>query len=244
MLGKHLCNIFTSVLSDDIIWKFSYGGNNYQKMKYTVLNTLMLIRVWQEGLGIQMKGRKNVFAGNRIDQNNIAKSNILSEWSWMFQKYISVFDAEKISIGQYCVFKDVSFRKKYLEQSFENCSFERVSFEHSFLQRTGFTGCIFSDETSFENATLYGVDFSDASLQEVNFNGATLRECIILDVRIENVDFSACKIENCTFSGSFKNVSFAGAVLRDNKWINADFVEIDFSDAIISNEDSRQLESM
>lgn len=119
-IGKRLSSIFSNVLSEDIIWKYSYGGNNYQKMKYTVSNTLMLIRLWQDALGISMKDRKNTFAENRIDMENIVKSNILSDWDWIFQRSISIpsYNNRKVSIGQNCIFANISFEKKYLEREY------------------------------------------------------------------------------------------------------------------------------
>ena len=65
---------------------------------------------------ININGRKNTFGENHIDMRNITNSNILSDWSWMFKKSISVplYD-RKISIGQNCTFSNVSFDKRYLE---------------------------------------------------------------------------------------------------------------------------------
>ena len=109
MMEKRIYSIFANTLCKDTIWKYPYGENSYQKIKYTVSNTLMLLRVLQEGLGININGRKNTFGENHIDMRNITNSNILSDWSWMFKKSISVplYD-RKISIGQNCTFSNVS----------------------------------------------------------------------------------------------------------------------------------------
>ena len=63
---------------------------------------------------------------------NIVKSNILSDWDWIFQRSISIpsYNNRKVSIGQNCIFANISFEKKYLEREYlENSSFEKISFE-------------------------------------------------------------------------------------------------------------------
>ena len=119
MMEKFIYSIFSNVLCEDTIWKYSYGGNSYQKMKYTVSNTLLLLRVWQEGLDISIKMRKNTFGENHIDMRNIVNSSILSDWSWMFEKSISIPSYDrKISIGQHCVLKIVALRGHCLNKVF------------------------------------------------------------------------------------------------------------------------------
>ena len=202
-IGKRLSSIFSNVLSEDIIWKYSYGGNNYQKMKYTVSNTLMLIRLWQDALGISMKDRKNTFAENRIDMENIVKSNILSDWDWIFQRSISIpsYNNRKVSIGQNCIFANISFEKKYLEREYlENSSFEKISFERSFFKDTVLKACRFTDGISFAGATLVGVDFSAAVLKNVDFTDATLSSCFFYGSTIINGNFNGCIIESCVFN--------------------------------------------
>ena len=100
-----MASIFSGILCEGIIWKYSYRAyfyreNNYQKIKNTIFNALLLIRIWQDGLGIEMQGRKNAFAENTIDLKNIAKSNILSDWGMMFRRTISIPPYDRIiSIG-------------------------------------------------------------------------------------------------------------------------------------------------
>lgn len=201
-IGKRLSCIFASILCEDTIWKYSYGGNNYQKMKYTVSNAFMLIRIWQNAFGIDMNSRPNVFAENRIDMQNIAKSNILADWNWMFQRFINVPPHnKKILIGQNCTFRNVSFGKKCLEgERFEYSNFEKISFEQDILKDTVLKTCRFVNGTSFAEATLFNVDFSGSILENVNFFGATLHDCSFYGATIINGNFNACTIENCIFT--------------------------------------------
>lgn len=213
-LGKRLASIFSRTLCEDIIWKYSYGENNYQKIKYTVSNTLMLLRVWQNGLGINRRGWKNTFAENTIDLKNIAKSNILSDWEWIFRRtiYVPPYD-RSISIGQHSIFKNISFEKRYMEEeNFEASIFEKVSFEHSYLKDTDLKACRFEDEISFAGAILIGVEFSDAVLINVNFTGATLQKCFFRGTKIISGNFNGCIIGNCLFSETvMENVDWSCA---------------------------------
>lgn len=213
-IGKRLSCIFASILCEDTIWKYSYGGNNYQKMKYTVSNAFMLIRIWQNAFGIDMNSRPNVFAENRIDMQNIAKSNILADWNWMFQRFINVPPHnKKILIGQNCTFRNVSFGKKCLEgERFEYSSFEKISFEQDILKDTVLKTCRFVNGTSFAEATLFNVDFSGSILENVNFFGATLHDCSFYGATIINGNFNACTIENCLFTeATMKEVDWSCA---------------------------------
>lgn len=228
-IGKRLSSIFSNVLSEDIIWKYSYGGNNYQKMKYTVSNTLMLIRLWQDALGISMKDRKNTFAENRIDMENIVKSNILSDWDWIFQRSISIpsYNNRKVSIGQNCIFANISFEKKYLEREYlENSSFEKISFERSFFKDTVLKACRFTDGISFAGATLVGVDFSAAVLKNVDFTDATLSSCFFYGSTIINGNFNGCIIESCVFNET---------IMKDVDWSCAKAGGFDFDTVICEN---------
>lgn len=206
-IEKHLASIFSGILCEGIIWKYSYRAyfyreNNYQKIKNTIFNALLLIRIWQDGLGIEMQGRKNAFAENTIDLKNIAKSNILSDWGMMFRRTISIPPYDRIiSIGQHCIFKNISFDKKYMEEeNFEASNFEKTSFEHSILKNTVLRACRFVDEISFAGSILVGVDFSAAVLINVNFGGAILRECFFYGTTIIKGNFNGCVIENCVFN--------------------------------------------
>ena len=228
-IGKRLSSIFSNVLSEDIIWKYSYGGNNYQKMKYTVSNTLMLIRLWQDALGISMKDRKNTFAENRIDMENIVKSNILSDWDWIFQRSISIpsYNNRKVSIGQNCIFANISFEKKYLEREYlENSSFEKISFERSFFKDTVLKACRFTDGISFAGATLVGVDFFAAVLKNVDFTDATLSSCFFYGSTIINGNFNGCIIESCVFNET---------IMKDVDWSCAKAGGFDFDTVICEN---------
>ena len=255
LLGKRLYSIFSNVLCSDTIWKYSYGGNNYQRMKYTVSNALMLIRVWQEGLGIDMQGRKNTFAECRTDTNYIVKSNVLSDWSWIFKNRIQVSLDKSISIGQNCMFRNISFeRKYYYEENFENCIFESIlfnkcifektSFENSFLNNIVFRDCSFIEGTSFTNATMQETHFLDDSFQYANFNEAKLCNCKFEGTTIINGKFNRSTIENCKFDGNFENVFFIGASLINNEWTDVKFIGGDISSAAISESDSEHLVSL
>ena len=272
MMEKFIYSIFANVLCEETIWKYSYGGNNYQKMKYTVSNTLLLLRVWQEGLDNSIKTRRNTFGENHIDMRNIVSSSILSDWSWMFEKSISIppYD-RKITIGQHCVISNVSFNKKYLERErFEDSRFERTSFEQSFLKNTVFEACTFVDGTSFSGATLVGVDFSGSILRDCLFYGTTIingnfKGCIIENCCFDHINFRDHQIVECTFTGctfkegnfenvyvenvqvqngNFEKADFTGARLVNNKWENVNFAGADFSKAEnIYESDVRQLKS-
>lgn len=228
MMEKRIYSIFANTLCKDTIWKYPYGENSYQKIKYTVSNTLMLLRVLQEGLGININGRKNTFGENHIDMRNITNSNILSDWSWMFKKSISVplYD-RKISIGQNCTFSNVSFDKRYLEgECFENSNFERTSFAYSFLKNIDFQASKFIEKISFSAATLIGVDFSDAILRNVDFTGAILQDCFFYGTTIMNGNFKGCIIENCAFSET---------TMKEVDWSNANTGKINFDTVICEN---------
>ena len=222
-IADNLHNIFAKILWNSTVWQYPYEGKNYQRIKYAVENTLMVIRIWQSALEISVERRKNVFAESREDLFNLVRSNILSDWSMMFQQVISIPNKREIAIGQYCIFKNISFKNKYLEsECFEDSCFEETKFEYSFLKETNFRRCKFSKEVSFEGSKLIRVDFSGAILEQVNFSGATLVECCFNDAKIIDGIFEQCIIESCVFNGTERrNVDIGMAKINnniDNDW--------------------------
>ena len=209
-----LVRAFSSVLCEDTIWKYSYEKNNYLKMKYTVSNVFLLIKIWMDGLG--MKKQKNKFAETSEKFSDIVRSDVIADWCWLFQKKILISNYKEIFIGDSCMFRDFSFERKYFEcENFENSNFEHVSFENSSLNGTVFRECRFSEEVSFAGAILIGVDFSRATLDYVNFSGAILRECYFIDTEIINGNFNECTIENCVFDGAdMNNVDWSCSKVR------------------------------
>lgn len=222
---KFFARVFSSVFCADTIWKYSYGRNNYQKIKYTVSNVLLLVRVWQSGLGI--RSQKNVFADTPEALADIAKSDILSDWSEIFRKRIPIPNDKRIFIGENCIFQNISFDRKYLErEDFEKSEFRGTSFEYSSLNMTNFRECKLGDQVSFAGTTLIGVDFSGAVLDHVSFVGAVLRECYFYNTEIISGDFNGCTIESCVF---------AGTKLENVDWSCSKASKFDFGDVICDN---------
>lgn len=192
--------IYSRLLSvNERIWNYPYKVNHYQRIKYTVANTLLLARIFQEGLGVKIENQKNKFWSSEKEQMNICKSGILAEWSSTFSYKISIPNRIKISIGQNCVFDGISFEMRGLETArFENSLFKNILFDYATLKMVSFESCKLLD-INFANAILIDVDFSDAVLKACNFSGATLKKCKFFNTRIEMGNFDHCKIEGCIF---------------------------------------------
>lgn len=73
-----LQSIYTKIiLADDTIWTYNYSGYNYQKIKNTLFNTLLLIRVYQKGALIEKNSTKTTFWSSDGEFIQILNSNIL-----------------------------------------------------------------------------------------------------------------------------------------------------------------------
>ncbi len=205
-----LDGIFKRILCrDEEFLCYSYDQNGYARMKYALANILLLLRIYQKGLGLLGEDEQNWFWDSTADAVKVMRCGILSDWKFLFEEKIELPNERTISIGQQCIFHNVSFEWEQLKNSdFTGSDFSGAVFEHACLRNVSFRGCDLT-LVSFQEAILENVDFTGAVLADVNFVGATLKDCafdeaqlsdcVLLESRLTNCSFRRAKIENLNF---------------------------------------------
>lgn len=189
------------IVENDTIWGFNYGGHSYQKMKHTLFNSLLLIRVLQTVGVNECDDTKNRFYNTLEQYSEISKSNILGDWCEMFKHEVMLPEGTVIAIGQNCVFDSLSFENRVIQ----NAKMEKSSFKN----------------TKFCSMKLDGIDFSDGIFENTDFSGATLENVKFIDSKLDNVDFSNAVLKGCDFSGT----SITAGKFYLTKFIECKFVE-------------------
>lgn len=187
------------IVGYDNFWVYNYGGHNYQKIKYTLFNTLLLIRVLQKGIMIDCDNQKNSFYNTQDQYREISSSNILADWCDMFKHRVTLSDNSVISIGQNCVLDNLNFENRFLQDAkFEDSFFNNTKFNNTKLETIDFSRGTF-ENTDFSGAILENVKFTNAILKNVDFSNATLKKCNFANADIIEGKFSSTKFEECEF---------------------------------------------
>lgn len=223
-----LQSIYTKIiLADDTIWKYNYGGYNYQKIKNTLFNTLLLIRVYQKGALLEKSNTKTTFWSSDGEFIQILNSNIFADWCDIFKQKITISNNDIISIGKNCLLDGLNFENRSMQNigfqysslrkvSFNNANLNSIDFTYSDLSNAFFSGAIL-EKINFSNALLYDIDFSNATLINCNFTGAKIRkgkfdltklvDCAFKDLEVEDVNWGSAKIQRCHLA----NVKFTNS---------------------------------
>jgi len=137
----------------------------------------------------------------------------------------------------------------YLEQvDFSNASLKGCNFEGAILARANLnnadcTGANFNNanlgsvkaiKTNFTNVRLNGATLSNSDFTDSIFCSSDFEETQMLDIIIDGVDFSDCKMESTQFIGfDFKGTVFKGALLNNSVFLQCKIKGADYSNAIM-----------
>ena len=241
-----LQSIYTKIiLADDTIWTYNYSGYNYQKIKNTLFNTLLLIRVYQKGALIEKNSTKTTFWSSDGEFIQILNSNIFADWCDMFKQKVIISNNNIISIGQNCLLDGLNFENRSMQNvgfqdsslrkaSFNNTNLNGIDFAYSDLSNAFFSGAIL-EKINFSNALLDDIDFSNATLINCNFTGAKIRrgkfdltkvvDCAFKDLKVEDVNWGTTKIQRCHLENvKFTNSCLDRIKLRKETINNSEFI--------------------
>lgn len=241
-----LQSIYTKIiLADDTIWTYNYRGYNYQKIKNTLFNTLLLIRVYQKGALIEKNSTKTTFWSSDGEFIQILNSNIFADWCDMFKQKVIISNNNIISIGQNCLLDGLNFENRSMQNvgfqdsslrkaSFNNTNLNGIDFAYSDLSNAFFSGAIL-EKINFSNALLDDIDFSNATLINCNFTGAKIRrgkfdltkvvDCAFKDLKVEDVNWGTTKIQRCHLENvKFTNSCLDRIKLRKETINNSEFI--------------------
>jgi uncharacterized protein YjbI with pentapeptide repeats len=232
-------------LADDTIWTYNYSGYNYQKIKNTLFNTLLLIRVYQKGALIEKNSTKTTFWSSDGEFIQILNSNIFADWCDMFKQKVIISNNNIISIGQNCLLDGLNFENRSMQNvgfqdsslrkaSFNNTNLNGIDFAYSDLSNAFFSGAIL-EKINFSNALLDDIDFSNATLINCNFTGAKIRrgkfdltkvvDCAFKDLKVEDVNWGTTKIQRCHLENvKFTNSCLDRIKLRKETINNSEFI--------------------
>ena len=221
-----------NIVVDGSIWTYNYGGCNYQRIKHTFFNTLLLLRVLQIGAGTDYHSAKKIFYNTEEQYNEIVNSNILKDWCDMFKHQITLSDETVIAIGQNCILDGLNFENIVMQNArFERSSFKNTRFSNTKLEKIDFSNGIF-ENTDFSGAVLENLKFTNTRLENVDFSNSVLRECDFTDGDIiggkfDSTKFIECKFRNETVEGvNWKVAKIQNCYLTNSKFTNSFFYKI------------------
>ena len=192
-------NMYKNIILKDTIWKFCYKGFYYQKLKNTLFNTFLLIRIFMSATHSNDKCIKTRFWNSEEELALIKNSKILFDLNELFDQSIAIGKNDIISVGQNCNLDDISFEKINLSDiSFKHSSLESSNFCNANLENIDFSDCNLSN-TLFSGSTLLNINFSDTSLSNVDFEDCNIIACNFVNAEIDRGKFDSTKINKCCF---------------------------------------------
>ncbi len=242
-----------------ILWEYKYKIQNYQAIKNTLFNTLLLLRVWSEACRDMDKillARLWQDEEERISLNSIG---FMKEWSSIFKGEVKISDIEYIGVGRNCVLDGIDLENAQLENvNFSNSHLGFSVYRYAHLKNAVFI-CARLKNANFEGADLRNANFSYADLTDVNFakanlNGAKFEGAVINNTNFEgvvlqSVDFTGARIENVNWNHQnmtsviidnviFENVElkyakFRKRILKNIEFNHCDLEKCDFEGATL-----------
>lgn len=141
----------------------------------------------------------------------------------------------------------VDFSGAYLEQvDFSNASLKGCNFQGAILARAILNGADFSDanlaeanigsvianNTNFKNTQLKQATLSNGNFTNSTFASSVFEDVNMLDINIDGVDFTDCKMERMQFiKANFKNVCFKNALLTETVFLQCNITDTIYTDA-------------
>ena len=203
---KELTNICNKMLvSDDTIWTYKYNFCNYQNIKNTIYNILLLVQIYQQ-LNEAVPLNYTRFWESEEEFLKVNSMKILAEWCEMFLGTIRISSDKILSGGNSC----------YLDKiDFQNISLHGVDFSKSSLRESLFCGAKLQN-ASFRQCLLHKANFESANLEYVDFRGADLSFVDFTKANLTGANFEGAKVINADFAGAvLKDVNFTGAILQN-----------------------------
>ncbi len=222
-IPRVFCNM---TLVKKVLWEYKYETRNYQAIKNTLFNTLLLLRVWHEAcLGEDDSSLVRLWQDND-EKNNLNSIGIMREWSSIFKGEVKISDIECISVGSNCELEGVDLEKAQLEHvNFSNSYLSFSVYRYAHLKNAVFV-CARLTNADFEGADLRNVDFSYADLTGVNFAKANL----------EGAKFNGAIINNTKFDGVIlKDNDFTGARIENVNWNHQNLTSVIVDNAMFVN---------
>lgn len=219
-------NIFSKILNGmKSVWMYDFPENSYQHRKNTIINLLLLARIYQEGYGTSKLDGPNRFWNSEKEKNQIARSSLLTDWAEMLSAKIKLVD-RWVTIVQNCILDQMNFQKKWIEDanldnsSFCNTNFTNTTLQNVSLKNANLTGAVFA------NAMLDSVDFTNAILEDVVFDHATLLNCVFEGTKFMSGSFEKTQITECIFrNASINNVNWLTTNMTKLEILNSCFKE-------------------
>lgn len=209
-----------------MLWTYQYKGMYYQKIKYTIINTLLLLRIYQKSI-YEKSMPLNEFWNSEECYRDIVQSNILGDWRELFKQKISIQKEKWISIGQDCKLDNAFFSKETIENAyFENASMTCIDFSETCLKKSIIKKCKIVS-ANFVGANLKEVTFVDSVLKEISFKNVRFEKCIFENTKILGGEYDDSIFQNCIFNETeVINVDWAGAKVRYCDMANSSFEKV------------------
>lgn len=239
-IKKFVCifiNIYKNIILKDTIWKFKYEGFYYQKLKNTLFNTLLLVRIFIRGTHSEEKCIRTTFWNSDEELIKIKNSNILSDLSKIFGERVAIGENEIISVGQNCVLDNLNFEKKNLsDMSFKGSQLNLVNFSNTYMENIDFSFCKMSN-ISFEGSTLVNINFFDTILDEINFCDCKILDCDFTKSDISHGNYQYARLENCKFNNcTIDNVDWMKVKVKGGKFDDVEIYNSKIKNLNLKNE--------
>lgn len=139
----------------------------------------------------------------------------------------------------------INFSDKEIAREYENCTFEKCSFQNVDLSNTKFIECTFDNcdlsmaktnnvlfrDIQFNSCKVVGVIFGDCDklLMAMDFKECQMNLVSFFQLSLKNTMFKDCKLREADFTetdlshSTFDNCDLAGAIFQNTNIISANF---------------------
>ena len=161
-----LDGIFKGILcKDEEFLSYSYHRNGYARKKYALANLLMLLRIYQEGLGLLEKHEKNWFWNSFFQSCNfdhaVLSSCVLIQSSLVYCSFLEAkIEHMNWGLTQQLI---VDFERTI----FVNCTFENMKINGRLIVESSFTGCTMNANIKIRNTLIQNNRFIGCEGEEI-----------------------------------------------------------------------------
>lgn len=200
------------------VWHYDYKRINYQAVKTTIFNTLLLLRVCQEASDL-INGNNDVISlwRKEVERRDINSMGVLREWGELFFGEVKITDKQIVGVGKKCMLSQLNL---------DNFSGEKVDFSYSDLNSTSIRNSNLK-KAILRYAELSNTNFEGANLREADFSNAKLVNTVFTNANIEGANFRRATIEGVVFSGvELKGTDFTNATIKNSDWSMQNLTEV------------------